>query len=41
VQRAIEGLIEEHQIIPGSIMQASMQRVYQLPKKKSEWPKYY
>lgn len=36
VARAIEELIEEHQRIPGSIMRALLQRVYQLPKKKSK-----
>ncbi|XP_069687602.1 DGAT1/2-independent enzyme synthesizing storage lipids isoform X2 [Periplaneta americana] len=36
VARAIEELIEEHQRIPGSIMRALVERVYQMPKKKSE-----
>ncbi|GFG29322.1 hypothetical protein Cfor_07326 [Coptotermes formosanus] len=36
VARAIEELIQEHQRIPGSIMRALVQRVYELPKKKSK-----
>lgn len=34
VARAIEDLIEEHQRIPGSILLALIERVYQIPKKK-------
>ncbi|XP_023720361.1 transmembrane protein 68 isoform X3 [Cryptotermes secundus] len=36
VAHAIEELIEEHQRIPGSIMRALVERVYELPKKKSK-----
>ncbi|KAJ9589682.1 hypothetical protein L9F63_017126 [Diploptera punctata] len=34
VARAIEDLIEEHQRIPGSILLALLERVFQLPKKR-------
>ncbi|PSN40093.1 Transmembrane protein 68 [Blattella germanica] len=36
VAHAIEELIEEHQRIPGSILLALIERVYQIPKKKAK-----
>ncbi|KOB78746.1 Uncharacterized protein OBRU01_01601 [Operophtera brumata] len=34
VATAIEGLIEEHQRVPGNIMLALMERIVEMPKKK-------
>lgn len=36
VAKAIEDLIEEHQRVPGSILVALSERIYQVPKKKSK-----
>ncbi|XP_050356368.1 transmembrane protein 68 isoform X2 [Nymphalis io] len=36
VASAIESLVEEHQRVPGSILLALIERVYQMPKKKNK-----
>ncbi|CAH0717743.1 unnamed protein product, partial [Brenthis ino] len=36
VASAIENLVEEHQRVPGSILLALLERVYEMPKKKSK-----
>ncbi|KAH9629099.1 hypothetical protein HF086_008548, partial [Spodoptera exigua] len=38
VAHAIEDLVEEHQRIPGSILQALLERVHEIPKRRKEPP---
>jgi hypothetical protein len=39
VASAIENLVDEHQRVPGSILLALLERVYEMPKTKTKTPK--